>query len=74
VFATVAGEEQGLYGSAYMAQQMKAAGADMQGMSSNDRGREARSGTAPSPTRTGHLDRRDGLADRAHAPRYRRVG
>jgi Peptidase family M28 len=36
VFATVAGEEQGLYGSAYMAQQMKAAGADVQGMFSND--------------------------------------
>jgi hypothetical protein len=36
VFATVAGEEQGLYGSAFMAQQMKAAGADVQGMFSND--------------------------------------
>jgi len=36
VFATVAGEEQGLYGSAFMAAQMKAAGADVQGMSSND--------------------------------------
>jgi hypothetical protein len=36
VFATVAGEEQGLYGSAHMAQQMKAAGADVQGMFSND--------------------------------------
>jgi len=36
VFATVAGEEQGLYGSGYMAQQMKAAGADVQGMFSND--------------------------------------
>src|SRR5580693_1120131 len=31
VFATVAGEEQGLFGSAYMAQQMANAGADVQG-------------------------------------------
>jgi len=36
VFATVAGEEQGLYGSAFMAKQMKAAGNDVQGMFSND--------------------------------------
>jgi hypothetical protein len=36
VFAAVAGEEQGLYGSAYIAAQMKAAGADVQGMFSND--------------------------------------
>jgi hypothetical protein len=36
VFAAVAGEEQGLYGSAYMAQQMKLAGTDVQGMFSND--------------------------------------
>ena len=36
VFATVAGEEQGLYGSTYMAQQMAAAGNDVQGMFSND--------------------------------------
>jgi hypothetical protein len=36
VFAMVAGEEQGLYGSAYMAKQFKAAGADIQGMFSND--------------------------------------
>jgi len=36
VFAAVAGEEQGLYGSAYLAQQMKATGADVQGMVSND--------------------------------------
>ena len=36
VFATVAGEEQGLYGSTFMAQQMKAAGNDVQGMFSND--------------------------------------
>jgi hypothetical protein len=36
IFATVAGEEQGLYGSAFMAQQMAAAGADVQGMFSND--------------------------------------
>ncbi len=36
VFATVAGEEQGLYGSTHMAAQMAAAGADVQGMFSND--------------------------------------
>jgi hypothetical protein len=36
VFAAVAGEEQGLYGSAHMAAQMKAAGVDVQGMFSND--------------------------------------
>lgn len=36
VFAAVAGEEQGLFGSAFMAAQMKAAGTDVQGMASND--------------------------------------
>ena len=36
VFATVAGEEQGLYGSTFMAKQMAAAGNDVQGMFSND--------------------------------------
>jgi hypothetical protein len=36
VFAAVAGEEQGLYGSDHMAQVLKAAGADIQGMFSND--------------------------------------
>ena len=36
VFAAVAGEEQGLYGSTYLARQLKAAGADVQGMFSND--------------------------------------
>ena len=36
VFATVAGEEQGLYGSAHMATQMNAAGNDVQAMFSND--------------------------------------
>ena len=36
VLATVAGEEQGLFGSAFMAQQMAAAGNDVQGMFSND--------------------------------------
>jgi hypothetical protein len=36
VFAAVAGEEQGLYGSAYMAQQFQAAGKDVQGMFTND--------------------------------------
>ena len=36
IFAAVAGEEQGLYGSTYLAQQLKAAGADVQGMFTND--------------------------------------
>ncbi|TKK80073.1 M20/M25/M40 family metallo-hydrolase [Kribbella jiaozuonensis] len=36
VFATVTGEEQGLYGSSFMAQQMAGAGNDVQGMFSND--------------------------------------
>ncbi|MFG3706250.1 M20/M25/M40 family metallo-hydrolase [Micromonospora sp. NPDC047670] len=36
VFAAVAGEEQGLYGSTHLARQLKAAGADIQGMFSND--------------------------------------
>jgi Zn-dependent M28 family amino/carboxypeptidase len=36
VFAAVAGEEQGLFGSAFMAQQYKAAGTDVQGMFTND--------------------------------------
>jgi Peptidase family M28 len=51
VFATVAGEEQGLYGSAYMARQMKAAGADVQGMFSNDivGASQAWDGTRPDP-------------------------
>lgn len=36
VMAAVAGEEQGLYGSTFMAQQFKAANADIQGMFTND--------------------------------------
>jgi hypothetical protein len=36
IFTAVAGEEQGLYGSAFQAQQFKAAGLDIQGMFSND--------------------------------------
>jgi hypothetical protein len=36
VFAAVAGEEQGLYGSTYLARQLRAAGVDVQGMFSND--------------------------------------
>ncbi|MEU0082313.1 M20/M25/M40 family metallo-hydrolase [Micromonospora tulbaghiae] len=36
VLAAVAAEEQGLYGSAYLAAQLKAAGADVQAMFSND--------------------------------------
>ena len=36
ILAAVAGEEQGLYGATFMAQQLKAAGADVQGMFTND--------------------------------------
>ena len=51
VFATVAGEEQGLYGSAFMAAQMAAAGHDVQGMFSNDivGASQAWDGTRPDP-------------------------
>jgi len=51
VFATVAGEEQGLYGSAFMAAQMNAAGNDVQGMFSNDivGASQAFDGTRPDP-------------------------
>jgi len=51
VFAAVAGEEQGLFGSAFMAQQMKAAGTDVQGMFSNDiiGASTAHDGTPPDP-------------------------
>jgi Zn-dependent M28 family amino/carboxypeptidase len=51
VLAAVAGEEQGLYGSAFMAAQMKAAGADVQGMFSNDiiGASSAFDGTPPDP-------------------------
>jgi len=51
VFATVAGEEQGLFGSAHMAAQMRAAGNDVQGMFSNDivGASQAWDGTKPDP-------------------------
>ena len=51
VFATVAGEEQGLYGSTFMAAQFKAAGSDVQGMFSNDivGASQAWDGTRPDP-------------------------
>ena len=51
VFATVAGEEEGLYGSAHMAAQMNAAGNDVQGMFSNDivGASQAFDGTKPDP-------------------------
>jgi hypothetical protein len=51
VLATVAGEEQGLYGSTFMAAQMAAAGADVQGMFSNDivGASQAWDGTKPDP-------------------------
>src|SRR5262245_51224416 len=51
VFATVSGEEEGLYGSTFMAQQMAAAGNDVQGMFSNDiiGASRAFDGTKPDP-------------------------
>jgi hypothetical protein len=51
VFATVAGEGEGLYGSAHMAAQMAADGADVQGMFSNDivGASKAWDGTRPDP-------------------------
>ena len=54
VLAAVAGEEQGLFGSAFMAAQMKAAGTDVQGMISND---IVGSSTADDGTRYKHLVR-----------------
>lgn len=54
VFAAVAGEEQGLFGSDFMAKQMKAAGTDIQGMISND---IVGSSTADDGTRYKHLVR-----------------
>ena len=66
VFATVAGEEQGLYGSGFMAAQMAAAGNDVQGMFSNDIVGSSRSfdGFPPdphiaAPVHRGRPDRRD---------------
>jgi hypothetical protein len=51
IFATVAGEEQGLYGSTFMANAMAAAGNDVQGMFSNDivGASSAHDGTPPDP-------------------------
>ena len=51
VFAAVSGEEQGLFGSAFMAAQMKSAGTDVQAMVSNDivGASSAWDGTAPDP-------------------------
>jgi hypothetical protein len=51
VFATVSGEEQGLFGSTFMAQQMATAGNDVQGMFSNDiiGTGDAHDGTPPDP-------------------------
>jgi Peptidase family M28 len=51
IFATVAGEEEGLYGSTFMAQQMASAGNDVQGMFSNDiiGTGDAHDGTKPDP-------------------------
>jgi hypothetical protein len=51
VFAAVSGEEEGLYGSTFMAQQMAQAGNDVQGMFSNDivGASQAFDGTRPDP-------------------------
>ena len=51
VLAAVDGEEEGLYGSTFMAQQMAAAGNDVQGMFSNDivGASQAFDGTKPDP-------------------------
>jgi hypothetical protein len=51
VFAAVSGEEEGLFGSSFMAQQMAAAGNDVQGMFSNDivGTGDAHDGTRPDP-------------------------
>jgi hypothetical protein len=51
VLAAVTGEEQGLFGSTFMAQQMANAGADVQGMFSNDivGTGDAHDGTKPDP-------------------------
>jgi hypothetical protein len=51
VLAAVSGEEEGLYGSTFMAQQMASAGADVQGMFSNDivGASQAFDGTPPNP-------------------------
>src|SRR6266700_2863380 len=51
IFATVSGEEEGLFGSTFMAQQMAAAGNDVQGMFSNDiiGASRAFDGTKPDP-------------------------
>jgi len=51
VFAAVSGEEEGLFGSTFMAQKMKATGNDVQGMFSNDiiGTGDAHDGTKPDP-------------------------
>ena len=51
IFAAVSGEEEGLFGSTFMAQQMAAAGNDVQGMFSNDiiGTGDAHDGTPPNP-------------------------
>ncbi|GIH10227.1 aminopeptidase [Rhizocola hellebori] len=51
IFGVVSGEEQGLFGSGFMASQLKAAGADVQAMFSNDiiGASSAFDGTRPNP-------------------------
>src|SRR6516165_3809404 len=52
IFAAVSGEEEGLFGSTFMAQQMAKAGNDVQGMFSNDiiGTGDAHDGSPPDPT------------------------
>jgi Peptidase family M28 len=51
IFVAVAGEEQGIFGSTFLAAQLKAAGTDVQGMVSNDiiGSSDARDGSRPDP-------------------------
>jgi Zn-dependent M28 family amino/carboxypeptidase len=64
VLATVAGEEQGLFGSAHMAAQMKAAATTCRACSATTSWAPARPGTAPGPTRAPC-----GCSSRASRPR-----
>ena len=79
IFAAVAGEEQGLFGSAFLAAQIKAAGTDVQAMFSNDivGASDAYDGTPARPAhgaavRRGRADLGDGAAGRDPAGRGRR--
>ena len=77
VFMAVAGEEQGLFGSTYFAQQAKAQGMDVEGMFTNDIVGSSTSDNGPArsvhgaPVLRGRADHRDAGAGRA-APVDRR--